>query len=115
MLNRRRISNESKSLFRVASRLVCLLVLVVAAYSLAIAQSGTRISCLIDNGDGTATLVSCGSSAGNFIALCHGTGPCDVLDDPSTLWLANQVCADYQQNGCPTNDGGGGGIGGLMP
>jgi|GEM_PF-2952360 len=103
MLETRKTQLITRPVFKVILRLMCLLVLLTsAAYLTSPGKAqGTRISCLFDEGDGNAILVSCGSSAGNFIGECGG-GACTIWNDPADDWLANQACADYQANGCPS-------------
>src|SRR5262249_11261412 len=124
MLNRKS-HDTGRGFTKLFSRILCLVLLLLAITFLTVSPKaqGTRISCLFDEGlgDGTALYVSCGSSAGNFMGECgphsgaNGEMGCTLWDDPADNWLADQACADYQAHGCPTEGGGGGGIGGLIP
>lgn len=117
MLNKKRIS---RPLFKIGSRVLCLLVLTLAAsYSLRTAQSSLRIMCSWDDGDGSITVVSCGSSVGNFMYVCsQQTNQCDTdtYNNPVSDMFANQQCELYEAAGsCDTSIDDGGGIGWLMP
>ena len=62
-------------------------------------------------------MISCGSSAGNFFYNCDNSG-CHGMEQNSTnQQIADQMCADYEQNGCPGGlfgDGGDDWIGGII-
>lgn len=113
--------SERRSFLKLASRIVCLvMLLILAAYlnTTRTARASLRISCSYDMGDGTVLVVSCGSSAGNLMYSCsQTTGQCDLdtyNNALGNLW-ANEQCELYDAaGGCDTSIGGGG-IGGLMP
>ena len=112
-------------LFKLVSRFACVLaLLVVATWLNRPAGAGSRFTCIVYKDNTVTRILSCGSSAGNFIENCPvlpggGSLPCDISpsnNDP----VADAACADYEQNGCPDNsdDGGGGdggGGGGILP
>ena len=110
-----RMNPKSKSLLRLTSRLLCLLALLsVAGYLTATrtAEATDRFSCNLGGG----TVVSCGSSAGNFIFQCDSNG-CRDTTDANNQFLADSACARYTVEGCPGNlfgDGGDDWIGGII-
>jgi hypothetical protein len=85
-------------------------------------QADDRFTCIILQDSTHVTILSCGSSAGNFIENCPVdpsgiSNPCDIAPPINDL-TANRACADYAENGCPDTlfgDGDTGGIGELMP
>lgn len=115
MLNTR-MNPNSKSLFRLTSRLLCLLVLLaVAGWVNTTSKAANRFSCVMSvDSDGYPTILSCGSSAGNFLYTCFGSAGCVIDTDPISQVAADLSCADFAQYGCPS-DGGNGGIGGILP
>lgn len=64
------------------------------------ASAFDRFSCHVGTSDRGETFVSCGSSAGNFTYTCDSTG-CYNETDQNNQWIADGLCADYSQNGCP--------------
>lgn len=110
-------------ILKLLMRIACLSVLLTAAIwvsGTSQVQATSRFTCVLTDGYGQVTILSCGSSAGNFIYTCSKTdpGPCDIAP-PSNDEIANMSCAQYEQEGCRETlygDGDeGGGIGGLMP
>jgi hypothetical protein len=102
-----RTNPESKSLFRLTSRLVCLLALVAVAEwvnATSKAQGVDRFSCVLVARPTKVTILSCGSSAGNFFYTCGGVLDCIADTDPANQLIADLTCADYAQLGCPPTD-----------
>jgi len=113
------LSRFLKLLMRIAC-LSVLLITAVWASGTSQVQASSRFTCVLTNGYGQVTILSCGSSAGNFIYTCSTTdpGPCDI-SPPINDEIANMSCTQYEKEGYPETlfgDGDeGGGIGGLMP
>jgi hypothetical protein len=110
-----------ETFFKLTSRLICLTILILGAFSLMSAQgwqSGLHITCSYDDGEGSVTVVGCGSSAGNYIGTCSQmTNSCTIYDDPVSHMLADNQCALYNLWGGCNDPGGdeGGGHGGILP
>src|SRR5712692_8113066 len=111
------IFQKNKIWIKPASRMLCLSVLLAIAIFLGStgqAQS-SQFSCILSSGFGEVTVLSCGSSAGNFIYSCNQSG-CEPATGSGNDTIANLSCAQYAQEGCPpTIFGDGGGPGRLMP
>ena len=91
---------------RNALRLVLLLTLagyIAVAEYLAVpttAQSSDdRFICALREGN-SAIFLSCGGSAGNFIYTCEGPA-CTAAEGAFNQWMADRLCAEYAQEGCP--------------
>lgn len=104
MLNMRKFLLQRRRILKLASRVACLLVLLAAAVWLNATSKadGPRFTCVLKVGNGEVTILSCGSSAGNFIYTCtQGTsGPCDIAP-PANDDIANLNCVQYAAEGCP--------------
>ncbi len=117
MLTTKEVSSR-KRVFKLVSKVLCLLAMVVAAIYLngtKTAHATSRFSCALGGG----TFISCGSSAGNFTYTCDSNGVCVTPDYnvPGNQGNADNLCARYESEGCPGTlfGDGDGGIGGLMP
>jgi len=99
MLNMRRIHFRHRPVFKLASRLMCLLVLLTAAGWLTTTSKavGDRISCSYDLGGGAVLIVSCGSSAGNVVWQCDN-GSC--TSNPGDDFFADILCPTFLSSGC---------------
>jgi hypothetical protein len=89
-------------LFKLASRIVCLAVLTSAALWLnaSVRADPGHFTCILSQNTqtGAVVLLSCGSSAGDTLWDCTGSGSC--VSDPNNDSLATMSCHDYA-NGCP--------------
>ena len=66
------------------------------------AQAMGRFSCSLGTFGGTTRTLSCGGSAGNFVIGCSGSGCIDETGSNETNQaIANQLCAQYESQGCP--------------
>jgi len=95
------IFQRNKIWIKPISRILCVSVLLAIAIflgSTSQAQS-SRFSCILSSGFGKVTVLSCGSSAGNFIYNCD-QGVCDPAGSGNDE-IANMSCAQYAQEGCP--------------
>ena len=107
-----RMNPNSKSLFRLTSRLLCLLALLAVAgwVNTTTSKASDRFSCVMSDDGYRINILSCGSSAGNFLYHCYPDGYCGADTDPTNQTAADLTCADYAQNGgCPNDSGGDGG------
>lgn len=94
--------------FKLIARAACLISLLVLATHLEMltthANPGGRFSCIIgDDGNGNITVVSYGSSAGNFFYNCNSNGCTMMQDNPLNQETADHLCEDYGAHGCPGN------------
>ena len=105
MHNQKRISRKARRLVKLGARIGCLLVLVSVAEYINkpnTFQAMARFTCLLNVGYGHMTVLSCGSSAGNFIMTCATTNPgsCDIAP-PINDGIADANCEQYAREGCP--------------
>lgn len=88
-------------LFKLATRIACLAVLVSAALWLNASVRADGFTCVLAKNDrGDMVKLTCGTSAGDLLWNCPaGQGYCD--SDPANDWLATMACNDYATQGCP--------------
>jgi hypothetical protein len=105
MLIKNRLPRGDRRLIKLGARIICLIVLATVGGYLNnpnTAHAIERFSCVLTVGYGQVTILSCGSSAGNFIYTCSRTDPgvCEIAP-ASNDEVANMNCTQYAQEGCP--------------
>lgn len=95
-------ARTNRSFAKLAVLLFVIAFLVAALLVTQPVKATSRFSCPLIKIEGGARMLSCGSSAGNFFFSCIG-GVCtdDVGTNPNNQSFANQLCEQYERDGCP--------------
>lgn len=100
-------TNTIRSFAKLAFSLFVVAILVGSLLVTEPAKATSRFSCNLGTFGGVTRTLSCGSSAGNFVIGCGGGGCLDETgNDPNNQALADSLCSDAQDNGCPDSSGG---------
>lgn len=101
-MQKRSRTRNGYSFAKLALKLCIIAILVEMLLLTPPSRATSRFSCTLGTFGGITRTVSCGSSAGNFIIGCTGSSCIDETGtDPTNQSIANQLCEQYEREGCP--------------
>src|SRR3712207_2728178 len=99
---RKTLTPKNPSRVGLAVKLVIVAFMVAALVAANPVRATARFSCALGTFGGTTTrTLSCGSSAGNFVFACTSGICVNETDNQLNQAIADSLCRQYEQDGCP--------------